>query len=194
MIFRKKQEFRPDKTHSGLLNKLYITKKQRMVLLRWALLALLLVLLSVVQDVLLSRMRLAGATTDLLCGALLMVCILLDPEQGCIFILTGSSLYYFSGSAPGPFVILLLTAVGLLISIFRQGYLHQNFGTTLLCTACAIFLYELALFVYGLILGSTYPSRIGVFLLTALYTLAVMPLLYPAIRSIGKIGGETWKD
>ncbi len=194
MIFGKKQEFRPDKTHSGFLGKLYITKKQRLSLFRWTLTALLLVALSVVQDVLLSRVSLFGATTDLLCGALLMMGILLDPEQGCLFLLTGSCLYCFSGSAPGPFVIALLTVIGLLISIFRQGYLHQNFGTTMLCTAVAIFLYELGLFFYGLILGDTYPSRAGVFLLTALYTLAVMPFLYPAVRSIGKIGGESWKD
>ncbi len=194
MLFRKKQEFRPDKTDSGLLGKLYITRKQRLSLLRWALMALLLILLSVVQDVLLCRISLLGATTDLLCGALLMVCILLDPEQGSIFILAGSSLYCFSGTAPGPYVIALLTVIGLLLSIFRQGYLHQNFGTTMLCTAVAIFLYELALFVSGLLLGSTRPDRVGIFLLTAVYTLAVMPLLYPALRSIGKIGGEIWKE
>ena len=119
MFFKKKHEFRPDKTHSGALSKLYITKKQRITLLKWLLMALVMVALSVLQDTVLCRLRLLGATTDLLYGALLLVCILLDPEQGCIFILAGSCLYCFSGSAPGPYVIALLTLIGLLISIFR---------------------------------------------------------------------------
>ena len=194
MLFKKKNEFRPDKTHSGTLSKLYITKKQRLTLLKWLLMALVMVALSVLQDTILCRVRLLGATTDLLCGALLMVCILLDPEQGCIFILVGSCLYSFSGSAPGPYVIALLTVIGLLLSIFRQSYLHQNFSTTMLCTSVAIMLYELLLFAIGALLGHTTIRRIGIFALSGIYTLAVMPALYPVFRIIGKIGGETWKD
>lgn len=194
MLFKKKNEFRPDKTHSGAFSKLYITKKQRLSLLKWLLMALILVFLSVLQDTIFCRIRLLGATTDLLCGALLMVCILLDPEQGCIFILTGSCLYCFSGSAPGPYVIALLTLIGLMISIFRQSYLHRTFSTTMLCTGVAIMLYELLLFAIGALLGNTSVRRIGVFALSGIYTLAVMPVLYPIFRVIGKIGGETWKD
>ena len=194
MLFKKKNEFRPDKTHSGALSKLYITKKQRMTLLKWLLMALVLVALSVLQDTIVCRIHLLGATTDLLCGALLMVCILLDPEQGCIFILTGSCLYCFSGTAPGPYVIALLTGIGLLISIFRQSYLHQSFGTTMLCTVIAVMLYEMLLFAVGLILGNTSVRRMGIFALSGIYTLAILPALHPLFRFIGKIGGETWKD
>ena len=128
MWFQKKHEFRPDKAHSGTLNKLYITKKQRLSILKWTLMAAALVLISVLQDVILSQFRIFGATTDLLCGALLLVCIMLDPEQGCVFILIGSALYEFSGSSPGPYVIALLTVIGLVVSIFRQAYLHQGFA------------------------------------------------------------------
>lgn len=194
MFFKKKSEFKPDKTHSGALSKLYITKKQRLHLLKWLLFALVLVSLSVLQDTILCRVHLLGATTDLLCGGLLLMCMLLDPEQGCVFMLAGSCLYCFSGSAPGPYVIGLLTVIGLVISIFRQSYLHQNFFTTFLCTAVAIMLYELLLFAIGALLGHTSIRRIGIFALSGLYTVAVMPALYPVFRSIGKIGGETWKD
>ena len=194
MLFKKKNEFRPDKAHSGALSKLFITKKQRRTLLKWLLMALVLVFLSVLQDTVLCRLHLLGATTDLLCGALLMVCILLDPEQGCMFILAGSCLYCFSGAAPGPYVIGLLTVIGLLASIFRQSYLQRNFGTTMLCSAISVMLYELLLLAIGLLLGHTSIRRAGIFVLTGIYTLAVMPALYPVFRSIGKIGGESWKD
>lgn len=194
MLFKKKHEFRPDRTDSGALSKLYITKKQRLWLLKWLLFALFLVFLSVVQDVILSQVRIFGATTDLLCGALLMVCIMLDPEQGCIFILVGSTLYHFSGVSPGPYTIALLTVIGLIISIFRQAYLRRNFGTTFLCSAVAILLYELLVFAVGAFWGHTNISRLQIFLLSGAYTLLVMPLIYPIFRVIGKIGGESWKE
>ena len=194
MLFKKKHEFRPDRTDSGALNKLYITKKQRMNLLKWLLFALLLVFLSVVQDVILSQVRIFGATTDLLCGALLMVCIMLDPEQGCIFILTGATLYHFSGVSPGPYTIAFLTVIGLIISIFRQAYLRRSFITTFLCTGVAIMVYELMVFAAGAFWGHTNITRLQVFLLSGLYTLLVTPVLYPIFRVIGKIGGESWKE
>ena len=194
MLFKKKHEFRPDRTDSGALSTLYITKKQRMELLKWLLFSLLLVFLSVLQDVILSHVRIFGATTDLLCGALLMLCIMLDPEQGCIFILAGSTLYHFSGVSPGPYTIALLTAIGLLISIFRQAYLRLNFGTTILCSSVAIMVYELLVFTMGAFWGHTNISRLQIFLLSGAYTLLVMPVLYPIFRIIGKIGGESWKE
>lgn len=194
MLFKKKHEFRPDRTESGALSKLYITKKQRLNLLKWLLFAILLVFLSVVQDVILSQVRIFGATTNLLCGALLMVCIMLDPEDGCVFILVGSTLYHFSGVSPGSYTIALLTVIGLLISIFRQAYLRRSFGTTFLCTGIAIMLYELLVFSIGAFWGHTNISRLQVFLLSGLYTLLVIPALYPIFRVIGKIGGESWKE
>jgi len=194
MLFKKKHEFRPDRTDSGALSKLYITKKQRLGLLKWFLFALSLVFLSVLQDVILSQVRVFGATTDLLCGALLMLCIMLDPEQGCIFILVGSTLYHFSGVSPGPYTIPLLTVIGLLISIFRQAYLHRSFITTFLCSGVAIMLYELLVFALGAFWGHTNISRLQVFLLSGLYSLLVTPVLYPIFRIIGKIGGESWKE
>lgn len=194
MLFPKKHEFRPDRTESGPLNKLYITKKQRLGLLKWFLFALLLAFISVVQDVILSQIRIFGATTDLLCGALLMVCIMLDPEDGCVFILTGATVYHFSGVSPGPYAIALLTVIGLIISIFRQAYLRRSFVATFLCSGVAIVLYELLIWSFGAFWGHTNISRLQIFLLSGLYTLLVIPLLYPIFRVIGKIGGESWKE
>jgi len=194
MFFKKKHEFRPDKAHSGTLSKLYITKRQRLNILKWVLMASALILVSVVQDVMLSQVRLLGATTDLLCGALLLVCIMLDPEEGCVFILTGACLYHFSGASPGPYTIALLTAIGLIVSIFRHAYLRKSFGSTYLCAAVAIMAYELLLFALGLFLGSTTGRRFPIFALSGAYTVAVVPLLYPIFRSISKIGGESWKE
>ncbi len=192
-FFKRKSEFRPDKERSGL-SKLYLTKKQRMKALKWTLMALVLVMLSVIQDVIMSRMSIFGATTDLVPVALLMVCVMLDPEVGSLFILTGSSLYYFAGNSPGSFVILLLTAIGIFVSILQQNYLRYSFGTVMLCSAGAMVLYELCIFAIGFFLNYTTASRFGGFCITGLLSLAAMPILYPIFVSIGKIGGETWKE
>lgn len=83
--FLQKEEFREDKPRSGLLSKLYLTQKQRLQLLKWALYALVLVVLSVVQDVLLSRFSIFGTTTELVpCGIFLIV-VAEGMETGSVF-------------------------------------------------------------------------------------------------------------
>ena len=193
-MFKKKHEFKPDKSRSCALNKLYITKKQRLALARWLLMAAGLVVLSVVQDVIMSRLRVFGATTDLVSCAILMICVLLDPEEGCVFGLVSSAVYWFSGSAPGPYVIALLTVFGVAFSIIRHAYLYKGFGSTFLCTAGAMMLYELAVFAVGLFLEYTTGARFGGFCLTGALSLLAVPVLYPIFVSIGKIGGESWKE
>lgn len=194
MLFKRKHEFRPDKTESGTLNKLYITKKQRRSLLKWLLMTLMLTLVCVVQDVILCRVRLWGTTIDLMAATLLLTCILQDPEYGSIFILAASTVYSFSGSAPGYYVIALLTVFGVFFAIVRHCYLHSSFGSTLLCTAAAILFYEMALFGIGLFIGYTTPDRWMTFLIKAGLSLAAMPLIYPIFHAILKIGGETWNE
>ncbi len=193
-LFKKKHEFRPDKEHSGFLSKLYLTKKQRTTVLKWALFAAVLVLISIVQDVIMSRVHIYGATTDLIPLALLLACIMFDPDVGSIFILTGSALYWFSGSAPGPYVIILLTALGVFITIMRQNYLRYNFWTMALCTFGALMVYELIVFGIGFILGQTTGSRFIYFMLSGLYSIVALPILYPIFTALGKIGGESWKE
>ncbi|MGN0999403.1 MAG: hypothetical protein ACI4PO_07620 [Faecousia sp.] len=187
-------EFRPDRTESGILNKLYLTKKQRLSALKWVLLSALIVALSVIQDVIMSRVRIFGGTTDLVSCAILLLGILLEPDQGCVFGLLASAFYYFSGSAPGPQVLILLTGIGSLFGIFSRSYLRSGFLATFLCAAAAVMLYELTIFALSIFLGYTTVARFGVFLASGLLSAAVIPLIYPIAKSIVKIGGNTWKE
>ncbi len=193
-LFKKKHEFRPDKEHSGILSKLYLTKKQRTTVFKWVLIAAVLVLVSIIQDVIMSRVHIYGATTDFIPLALLLMCMMLDPEVGSVFIITASALYWFSGSAPGPYVILFLTALGIFISILRQNYLRYNFVTLTLCAFGALMIYELAVFSVGFILGYTTGSRFIYFVLSGLYSIVALPVLYPIFTGLIKIGGESWKE
>lgn len=191
---RRKYEFRPDRTETGILSILYLTKKQRLSLLKWFLLSALIVLLSVIQDVIMSRVSIFGSTTDLVSCGILLLCMILEPDKGSIFALFASAFYYFSGSAPGPQVIILLTLIGALFSSFSRSYLRSSFLATFLCAAAAVIVYELIVFAMGVFLGSTIPSRFGIFLGCGVLSAAVIPLLYPITHSIAKIGGDAWKE
>lgn len=191
---RKKHEFRPDVERNDILGKLLLTKQQRQSVLRWLLFSIVCLAGLIVQDVVMSRVDILGATTDLVPCCIMAVCILQGAENGCVFALAASLIYYFSGSAPGAYTIPLITGIAIAASIFRQGYLRKGFFALLLCAAVGLLLYELGIFGIGLFLGYTRLERLGRFFLTTLYTLATVPVHYPILLSIGKIGGETWKE
>ena len=193
-MLRKKYEFKPDRTDSGTLNKLYITKKQRLSLLKWLLVGASLLALSLVQDVIMSRIQIFGATTDLVAGGILLCCMLLSVDSGAVFTLCASTASYFAGFAPGVYTIALLTALGIFVNILRHSYLRKSVFSIVLCAGVALMLYELAVFVIALFLEYTTFARIGVILLGGLVTAAVMPAMYPVFLSVSKIGGESWKE
>ena len=115
-------------------------------------------------------------------------------ENGSVFVLAASLFYWFSGSAPTPICVALLCVLAILIGLFRQMFWHRSFGSIALCVAIAIMLYEMLLFVIGLFLGLTILPRAGVFALTGAITCITMLPMYPLVRAISKIGGESWKE
>lgn len=190
----KKNEFKPDKPQMTLADRLYLTKKQRRQLLKWTLYALLLLMLSVLQDVILSRFRLLGATTELVPVGIFLICLVEGLESGCVFALVAACLYQFSGTPGGNYCIVFITGLAVLVTLLRQAYLQSGFGSAMLLTALAMVLYELLVFFIGLFLGLTTFSRIAGFGVTAGLSLVAAPILYPMALSVGKIGGEVWKE
>lgn len=191
---RSHYEFKPDAEGKKLLQLLHLTQLQRQMLLRWALYSALCILLLVVQDVVMSRIHIFGATTDLAVSAILLISIMEDSDNGGLFALLASVFYVFSGSAPGPYAVALITVLALAAAIFRQMYWRRGFTSNVLCAAIAVMLYELTVYGIGVFLGLTYFGRIGVFITTGILSCIMLLPLYPLVRVIGKIGGETWKE
>lgn len=191
---KKKYEFKPDKNAIGFFHKLYLTKKQRLSILKWTLYALVLLVLSLLQDVILCQMDILGATTDLVPCAIFLCCMLLGTQSGCLFALISACLFQFSGSGPGYHAIAIITLLSVCGTMIRQSYLRKGFGSCLLCAGACHVLYEIIIFIVGMVLGQTVLARVGVALLTALLSLLAIPALYPILRAIEKIGGEPWKD
>ena len=187
-------QFKPDPTRADPMKVFHLTGHQRRRIFKWLLYGLLVLIALLVQDTMMSRIRISGATTDLVACAVLLVGILEGPEDGGLFALLGSTFYYFSGSAPGVYVIVLMTAVSIFAALFRQGYWSQGFSSAMLCTGLALVVYELVLLVIGIFLNLTVWNRLGVFFLTALLSTVALVPLYPVVRVIGQIGGEPWKE
>lgn len=190
----KKKEFKPDKTGSGLLNKLYITPTQRRAILKWVLYALVLVVLGLLQDVVLCNFRFFGATTELVPCAIILICLLEGSQNGCIFTLIAALFYWFSGATLGAFAMVMITVLSVFVAMFRQSYLQKGFGAAMLCTTFAVVVYEMAMFLLGAFIGLTPWNRFAGFLLTAGMSLLGAPILYPILLSIESIGGETWRE
>ena len=191
---RTKYEFKPDKAPKSLPKLLHLTALQRRQVLQWGLYGLLLLFLLILQDVIMSRASIGGATTDLVPAAILLITVISDVYAGSLFAIIAATLFEFSGSAPGPYVVAYITVLGIAAAFFRQSFWRRGFRSNILCAGLAMLGYELAIYGTGLFLGLTYYSRIGVFILTWALSFAVMVALYPLICKIQKIGGELWRE
>ena len=191
---KKERSFRPDKVGTTILHKLYISPSQRKTILKWSLYSLMLVLISVIQDVMLSNVRVLGATTELVPCGIFLICILEGAEGGSVFTLLAAWIYLYTGTPAGPYCIVFITMLGVGMSIFRQTYLQRGFGSAVLCVSICMILYEMAVFGIGLVLGETYPYRVLGFLVTALGSVLAVPVLYPVFLRIQAIGGEIWRE
>lgn len=190
----RQNEFRPDPATSTWLKTRKLTRQQRLRLFKWLMYALIVIMSLVIQDVIMSQLRLFGATTDLAVGAILLITVIEGTDVGSLFVFIASILYWFSGSSPTPVSIILLTALGIGATMFRQMFWHRSRGTLTLCACLALTAYELGLFVTGLMQGLTYWGRLPSFLLTSIYTCLVMIPLYSLVYKTGLIGGNTWKE
>ena len=190
----RKAEFRPDKQKKEWSKTFHITHAQRDTFLKWGSIVLLCMLMLVIQDVLMSRTSIFGTTTDLVPMVILLITVTEGISNGSLFVLIASLLYYFSGSAPGPYAVATLTVLGIGACMFRQLYWHRNRSSIVLCAGIALMIYELSTYGIGIFTGLTYWGRIGVFAGSGLLSWLLMIPMYKLVNAIGPIGGNTWKE
>jgi len=194
-LFRRKEvDFKPDSHSPRFLKALYMTQVQRDTLFKWGGYTLVIILLLTIQDVIMSRFSIFGGTTDLAVCAILLITVIEGIETGSLFVLIASSLYYFSGSSPGPISIAMLSILGIGACMFRQRNLHRSRGSIVLCTGLSLMLYEMGTYISGVAQGLTRWDRIDNFAVTGLLSCIVLIPLYSLINKIGLIGGNTWKE
>ena len=194
LIKSKRVDFRPDKQSINWTRKFHVTRAQRDTMFKWGGYILLCIVLLVIQDVIMSRITLFGTTTDLMASVILLITVMEGISSGSLFVLFASMLYYFSGSAPGPYCVALMTVLGIGACMFRQIYWHRSRGSIVLCAGVALMLYEIITFGIGVFVGLTYWGRLPAFAIMGAMSWGIMLLLYPLIHFLGQIGGNTWKE
>lgn len=187
-------EFKPDSPGVSPLKTLRFTHLQWLRILRWLCYIGVCILCLVIQDTIMSRVSIFGSTTDLAVAAMLLITVIEGSEVGSVFILIASTIFYFSGSAPGPYSVGLLTVLGMCATLFRQAIWHRSRTSIVLCAGLAAMAYEFSLYVTGMFMGLTRWYRLPRFLITGALTVAAMIPLYYLIYRIGQIGGYTWKE
>ena len=196
MIFKRKtiQDFKPDVNPSTFSKTVRRSRQQKQEILKWFLYAMTFLAALVVQDVVMSQLRLFGATTDLPVCVLLLIAMLEGTRVGSLFLLVSSTVYYFTGSSPGPYSVGILTILGTITVMLRQMYLHRSKGSMVACTGIALVTYEIGVFIAGLATGRTILPRFPVFVFTGLYSALALIPLYSVLERISIIGGDTWKE
>ena len=96
-------DFKPDAKVSTWSKTSRLTRMQRLRLLKWVLYTLVIIVSLVVQDVVMSQISILGGTTDLAVAVILLITIIEGTDAGSLFVVIASTLYYFSGSAPGAY-------------------------------------------------------------------------------------------
>lgn len=190
----KKYEFQPDKPHSDWQSKLHLTPQQRSAIVKWCLYGLVLLIVSLIQDVIMCRFRFWGTTTELLPCAIFLIAVLEGSHRGSIFALATSTLYVFTGASHGVHCIVAITVFSIVVSIFRQAYLEKSFFAAFLCVGVAMVAYEMVIYGVCILFGQIRPTQVVQFLITAGLSMIAVPFLYPAFTAINSIGGDKWKE
>ena len=104
-----------------MLDKLYITPRQWLRILRWTLYAALFLLALLVQTVVFGNRTILGAHPDLVAIVITCVCLREGPERGGTFALIASLVWCLSGIDQGSVCLLVLTVLPVLGSIRGAG-------------------------------------------------------------------------
>ncbi len=177
-----------------LVGKLFLTPKQRKLLIKWGLLSLSFLFLQVLQDVVFSQVRIFGGCPDIVPAWLLLVCLTQNADAGALYVLGCCTFRCLCGVALGPVSLAALVFSGVILSAMRRSNLWGEVRSVLVCCWMALLAHQLLLFGLGIFLGHTAWTKLLDALGGCLGAWIAVPVLYPAARALGKIGGQGWNE
>ena len=122
-----------------MLDKLYITPRQWLHFLRWALYALVLLVTAMLQTVVLAGR--VSICPDFVPIVITCVCLREGPERGGTFALIASLLWCFSGADQGSVAIAVLTIVPVVGSLLSRAVLTNRFIPCLIIAFATVFIF-----------------------------------------------------
>lgn len=172
-----------------MLDKLYITPKQWLRILRWTLYTLLFLLAMMLQTVVFGKHLLFGAKPDFVPVVITCVCLREGAERGGTFALLTSLLWCLSGADQGSLCIAVLTVVPIAGCLLLQTLVRNRFLPCLALTAVTLLVEQSVMF----FLKYFFDNAAGVLffertLPCILVSLLAQPLTYWLVKRIGTIG------
>lgn len=172
-----------------MLEKLYITPKQWLRILRWSLYALVFLSALLLQTAVLGKYSLLGGHGNLVAVVICCVCLREKAERGGTFALLASLFWCLSGVDYGPLHIAVFTIVPVFGSLLCQAFLSARFLPALVITLFTLLLDQCL--VFGLKLLFDQASLL--LFLRQLFpcivlSLLAFPLIYVTVKAIETIG------
>lgn len=170
-----------------MLDKLYITPRQWLHFLRWALYSLLLLLAAMLQTVVLAE-RLT-VRPNFVPIVICCVCLREGAERGGTFALIASLLWCLSGADQGSVSIAVLTLVPVAGCLLNRTILTNRFVPCLIIAFVTVFLEQTVMFFlkyfFGSVDGILFFTRL---LPCVLLSTLAQPPIYWLVKRIAKIG------
>lgn len=174
-----------------MLDKLYITPKQWLHILRWTLYALLFLFAMMVQTVVLGNRPIFGVIPDLVTVVITCVCLREGPQRGGWFALLTSLFWHLSGADYGSVSIAVMTIMPVFGSILCRYVLNNRLMPSLLVTAVTLFTLHSIIFLLKYLISGMQPSLFVQKLLPCVVlSLLVQPLVYLLVKKINQIGDD----
>ena len=171
-----------------MLDKLYITPRQWLRILRWTLYAALFLLSLLVQTVVFGSRTILGAHPDLVAIVITCVCLREGPERGGTFALIASLVWCLSGIDQGSVCLLVLTVLPVLGSILCRAVLANRFLPSLLVCFVTLAVEQGLILLMKHFFAGVAWEQAGRALRCLLVTLPVQPAVYCLVKCIAKIG------
>ncbi len=174
-----------------MLDKLYITPKQWLHILRWTLYALLFLLAMMFQTVVLGNRPIFGVIPDFVTVVITCVCLREGPQRGGWFALLTSVFWCLSGADNGSISIAVMTIMPVMGSIVCRCVLNNRFMPSVLVTAVTLFTLHGIIFLLKYLIDGMHPSLFVQKLLPCvLLSLLAQPIIYLLVKKINRIGDD----
>ncbi len=172
-----------------MLDKLYITPRQWLHILRWVLYTLLFLLAMMMQTVIFGNRTLFGAHPDFVPVVITCVCLREGPERGGLYALLCSLIWCLSGADQGSVCIAVLTVLPILGSLLCRAVLSNRFVPCLGLTFLTLFMEQTVMFLLRYFFGTMDGSLFWRTLLPCvLVSMLAQPAVYFLVKRIAKIG------
>lgn len=156
-------------------------------IIKWALYALLFLVVMLLQTSVFGRQRFFGVKLNLIPVVLVCVSIFAGHEAGGLYCLICAFIWYLSGAEDGSVAILTMTICGIASGFVCVKFSRRFLPALLLCTG-ALLLHEGVVFLMRYYLGAADGHLILWVLKTTALSLPAWPVCYLLAKAIGKVG------